>query len=251
MRILITNDDGIQAPGLRALAASLQGVHEVFVVAPLAERSGAGHAITLGRPFRIGEARVEGLDCAGWWVDGTPADCAKAGLKYLVGPVDAVLSGINLGANVGTDALYSGTVNAAMEAAMMGYPAVALSIPWTDRSPVFDAAVTIAPRALEWARALPRDCMLNVNCPGRAAVRGIRVAPPQILDYTDGYEELTGPQGERQLQLRGMAAIPEHPEGDTDSHTLYAGYVAVTPLRFVAGHGEAMTALQRMIEEEK
>ena len=136
MKILLVNDDGIYAPGLRSMAASLQELGEVHVVAPLVEQSGVGHRITYLHPILIKDIREEG-EHYGWAVDGSPADCVKMGVLELCrGEPDLIVSGINSGANVGINVLYSGTVAAAMEGTLLGYPSIALSQIFTPPEPV-------------------------------------------------------------------------------------------------------------------
>ncbi|MDM7202905.1 MAG: 5'/3'-nucleotidase SurE, partial [Thermodesulfobacteriaceae bacterium] len=127
MKILITNDDGIYADGLCGLYFSLKEEHEVFIVAPEVERSAVGHAITIHYPLRVREVR-RGKFFWGYAVSGTPADCVKLAIYELIGPVDLVISGINRGANVGINVLYSGTVSAATEAKILGINGMAVSI---------------------------------------------------------------------------------------------------------------------------
>ena len=125
MRLLLTNDDGIDARGIRALAAELAKKHDVVIVAPDTQRSGNSHKITLRQELHVHETRVHGLDCPCYLTDGTPADCVRLGMYWLESaPFDAVITGINQGSNLGTDVLYSGTVGASTEAVMQGLPAL-------------------------------------------------------------------------------------------------------------------------------
>ena len=166
MRILITNDDGIAAPGIEALWRAVRDLGEVTVVAPDSERSAVGHAITLAEPLRVSDYAGPG-GLTGHAVSGTPADCVKIAVRAILAhPPDLVLSGINQGANMGTNLLYSGTVSAATEAAMLGLPAAAFSL--ADRHyRDFSAAAAYARRlAIEIGRrGLPRGISLNVNVP--------------------------------------------------------------------------------------
>src|SRR5882672_4662563 len=170
--LLVTNDDGIDAPGLQALVAAVKHLGRVVVVAPDRERSGAGHALTLGRPLRVssrGEDRFE--------VDGTPTDCVHLGVFNLTGgrPPQLVLSGINRGANLGDDVTYSGTVAAALEGSMLRIPSVAFSVERDHDGEVdYTVAASLAARIAEKALAhgLPAGVLLNVNVP-LGAPRGI------------------------------------------------------------------------------
>ncbi len=129
MRLLLTNDDGINAKGIYALAKELEKNHEVIIVAPDNERSACGHSITLTRPLIVKEIKLEGLKSKAFSVDGTPADCVKIAINKLIdSKIDMVVSGINKGLNLGTDVLYSGTVSAAIEASIYKIPAMAISM---------------------------------------------------------------------------------------------------------------------------
>lgn len=175
MRILLTNDDGIDAEGLRALRrACLNAGHRVWVVAPDRERSGSGHAITLNSPLYVDEVDFADGGPIGYAVSGTPADCAKLGIRAICDePPELVLSGINRGPNLGTDVFYSGTVSAAIEAVILGVPAIALSLAGyddLDYSYAADYALRLA--ALVEERGVPEHALLNVNFP---AVDGRRI----------------------------------------------------------------------------
>ncbi|WP_163144515.1 5'/3'-nucleotidase SurE, partial [Arhodomonas sp. KWT] len=162
MRILVSNDDGYRAPGLRALAAALDRHAEVVVVAPERDRSGASNSLTLDTPVRVWPVR-EGV----FRVEGTPTDCVHLAVTGLIDPEpDMVVSGINAGANLGDDVLYSGTVAAAMEGRHLGLPAVAVSLAGNEPTH-YDTAAAVAERLLEQLRRdpLPADTILNVNVP--------------------------------------------------------------------------------------
>ena len=129
MRILVSNDDGIHSSGLKALVESLALEHEVYVVAPDRERSAAGHALTLHKPLRVEEVNLGSRIKRAWETTGTPGDCIKIGINSILDVMpDLIISGINHGPNLGTDVLYSGTVNAAMEGAVLGFPSIAVSL---------------------------------------------------------------------------------------------------------------------------
>jgi 5'-nucleotidase len=234
MRILLTNDDGIQAHGLRALYAALvEAGHEVRVVAPVAEQSAVGHAITFHTPLRVHEFREDGF--SGLGVHGTPADCVKLGLTTLVRePVDLVLSGINKGANVGVDIVYSGTVSAATEAALMSLPAMAVSM---DDFKVRDLreqarfAVGLLPE-VPWSE-IPAKTLLNLNFPACpfAEHKGLRLCLHTRAAYNDWYVERTDPRGNSYYWLEGE--IPQDSiSPDRDRALLSEGYVTLTPLQF-------------------
>ncbi|MFZ5425903.1 MAG: 5'/3'-nucleotidase SurE [Thermodesulfobacteriota bacterium] len=234
MKILLTNDDGIQAVGLRSLYHALvRAGHDVHVVAPVTEMSAVGHAVTLAAPLRV--KIFEEKDFYGQGVSGTPADCVKLGLTTLLeSPPDIVVSGINAGANVGVDILYSGTVSAATEGALMGYPALAVSFDHfspEDLSAQGDRTAEFLAR-VDWA-ALPRHCVLNLNFPNLpvSEVKGLKVCPQTRAGYHDWYEEREDPRGRKYYWLTGYIP-PERVSAGKDRALLTEGYMTLTPLRF-------------------
>ena len=181
MHLLLVNDDGIHAPGIRALCdAALAAGHKVSICAPDRERSAASHAITLGSPITAKKIDYPGAEVA-YAASGTPADCARLGL-YLVPGVDAVLSGINNGSNMSGACIYSGTVAAATEASMSGTPALATSICayGLQNAEDFAAAAKVSVKVVEWMMnyPLPRGCIYNLNVPALPyeEIKGIRAA---------------------------------------------------------------------------
>ena len=246
MRILLTNDDGIQAVGIRHLYKGLVAAgHDVLVAAPISEQSAVGHAITIASPLRVKEFCENGFQGLG--VSGTPADCVKLALTTLMAEKpDLVVSGINAGANVGIDILYSGTVSAATEGALMGYPAVAVS---DDNFAPSDltaqgeyVAAFIAGRP--WEAAPPR-CVLNLNFPNLPIKRtkGLKVCKQTDVVWHDWYEEAKDPRGNTYWWLNGeipeAAVVP-----DSDYALLNAGHITLTPLRFEFTDHEAVHSLQ-------
>ena len=225
MHLMLVNDDGIHAPGIRALcAAAAAAGHRVSLCAPSREQSGASHSMSFWSQLRPEKVDVPGAEAA-YAVDATPATCARFGL-YLIPVVDFVLSGINDGANMGGACVYSGTVSAAIEASMSGVPAMAVSL----RAPnggEFGAAAQVALRVLEYAREhpLPRGCAYNLNVPALpyAQIRGVRAASiaPTYLDspayrragdgaylYVHGEESEPLPPGcDKRLVEEGWAAL--------------------------------------------
>ncbi|HEY5997720.1 MAG TPA: 5'/3'-nucleotidase SurE [bacterium] len=236
MRILITNDDGITAPGIAALWRAVRDLGEVTVVAPDSERSAVGHAITLADPLRV--ADYEGPDgLVGHAVSGTPADCVKIGVRAILRQLpDLVLSGINQGANMGTNVLYSGTVSAATEAAMLGLPAAAFSL--ADRHfPDFSAAAGYARRlALEIARhGLPRGVSLNVNVPPLPAeeIRGAVLTRQGRVRVAEQFDRRTDPRERHYYWMVAERLEDEAAAGDqVDDAAVRAGFISVTPINF-------------------
>ncbi|MCR4398512.1 MAG: 5'/3'-nucleotidase SurE [Firmicutes bacterium] len=194
MIILLTNDDGVRAPGLHALRSEMEAMRgaEVFVVAPDEERSCSGHGITIRRPLRVEEVHCPGSPSKIWAVSGTPADCTKIGVtKLLPKPPDLVVSGINRGPNLGADVLYSGTVAAAMEAVVLGIPAMAVSLDgyddldygYTARFAAYLAEVIVA-------RGACRSTLLNVNVPAVPPdlITGVAITRLGERRYNDEFE---------------------------------------------------------------
>lgn len=236
MRILVTNDDGINAPGIAVLEEiAREFSDDVWVVAPAEEASGAGHSLTLTSPVRLrkhGERRFS--------VTGTPTDAVTMGLKkVLPSPPDVVLSGVNRGANLGDDITYSGTVSAAMEGALAGIRSIALSQVYSkegmgDDVP-FGAAREWGPKVLEPLFALPRRerGLININFPAIPAgeVKGIRAVRQGFHDYARGsVVEGRDPRGFRYYWF-GLHGIEHTPGHATDLEAIEDGYIAVTPLQ--------------------
>jgi 5'-nucleotidase len=236
MRILLTNDDGLMAPGLQALRRVLPALGEVVAVAPDSPRSAAAHAITVSEPIYVRTVRFEdGAD--GHALSANPADCVKfAWAEVMGGPADLVVSGINDGANAGINVFYSGTVSAAMEGAFLGAPAVAVSLSRAPQNAAqdFERAAQIALGLIRRALAggLPAGVVLNVNLPPLAdgAPKGVRVVPHCTRGYADRFERRTAPGGRAYYWMTGsVPAAGSDP--DSDLAALAAGYVNVTPLR--------------------
>lgn len=246
MKILLTNDDGIQAVGLRSLYHALvRAGHEVHVVAPVTEMSAVGHAVTLAAPLRV--KIFDEKNFYGQGVSGTPADCVKLGLTTLLdSQPDLVVSGINAGANVGVDILYSGTVSAATEGALMGLPALAVSFDGFNPHDLSEQGDRTAEflGMVDWA-ALPRHCVLNLNFPDMpvAQVKGLRVCPQTRAGYNDWYEERVDPRGKKYYWLTGVIP-PERVSAGKDRALLTEGYMTLTPLRFDFTDHETMKSLE-------
>ncbi len=239
MRFLLSNDDGIEAPGLVALATELAKLGEVVVVAPEREMSGAGHSFTRRFPLKIRPVRlpVAGAGVKGYATTGTPADSVKLGLYLLHREVDWVISGLNGGRNAGVDVFYSGTVAAALEGAIDGFPSAAFSLDLQDYpgEPRWAEAAALAREILESLIAqrekLPKRVCLNVNIPNlpRAEIRGIKVTRQGLQRYEDYFEVREDPFGERYYWLTGLA-VSEDEERETDLEGLRGRWITITPL---------------------
>jgi 5'-nucleotidase len=227
--LLITNDDGLQAEGLRALRDCLRPIGRVITVAPDREQSAASHAITLRQPLRIDPVRDDE-----YAVDGTPTDCVLVAMNGLlkVRP-DIVVSGINHGPNMGDDVTYSGTVSAAFEGAILGLPAVSVSLATFGREREFSGATSAVPHIIRetLARGLPPKSLLNVNIPSLPAdrIRGTRVTKLGHRIYEDILIERTDPRGRAYYWIGGKEPTWE-PAAETDFLAVQEGYVSVTPI---------------------
>jgi len=233
MKILITNDDGIRAPGLTALHAALRPLGEVLVIAPERPRSACGHAITLHKPLRL--MPVELSDGAeGFAINGFPADCVALGVsEHLGGHPDLVVSGINLGPNLGVDMIYSGTVAAAREGAICGIPSVALSVASygaSDFQPAAEFARYLAQAVLE--HGLPDGAFLNVNVPAAptAQIKGVAVTRQSRINYDNRIERRTDPRGGAYYWLTG-ARVDRSRQPDADAEAVETDRISVTPVR--------------------
>lgn len=225
MRILVSNDDGIYSPGIATLARVAQSFGDVRVVAPNVEMSSAGHAITASRPVRYRRTQVFD-DIEAYRVDGTPADCIALG-AYHWDHVDLVLSGINLGPNLGNATWHSGTLAAAKQAALLGIRGIALSAPASDEAAEFSKLEPWAERALATILAHERPALVNVNLP--AEPRGLCWTAQAVDHYNGKVVADTDPAG-RELYWFTVVPIEDLRTG-TDLWAFENGYVSMTPLR--------------------
>jgi 5'-nucleotidase len=235
VQILLTNDDGVFAPGLRALRKELARLGQVTVIAPAVEQSGVGHAITLLTPLVVKEVDDEDGSTLGWVVEGSPADCVKlAVVELLERPPDLIVSGINSGANAGINVLYSGTVAAAIEGAFFKITSIAVSLELAEHFDYPHAArhaVRVIERIL--AQRPPAGSLFNVNLPAhsRGEPKGVRVVPMGVGRHGEGFERRKDPRGRTYYWM--TYSPPFHLEGpDTDVTGLCEGYITVTPLHF-------------------
>jgi 5'-nucleotidase len=264
MRLLISNDDGIFAQGIRILANTLaQAGHEVTVVCPDRERSATGHGLTLHDPIRAEE--VSGIfapEIKAWSCSGTPSDCVKLALGALLPAFpDFVLSGINHGANLGTDILYSGTVSAAMEGVIEGIPSIALSLAsFSSREfqPAADFAVKLVGQLTD--RPLPEPTLLNVNIPAvpAAEIAGSMVTRQGLRRYFDTFQKRTDPRGKTYYWLSGEVLQdieqPAHldlpPDIETDVQAIKRNYITIVPLHFNLTYPPGIKELQYSLMEK-
>jgi 5'-nucleotidase len=234
MRILLTNDDGIYSKGIEALYLALIVEHDVTVVAPETEQSAVGHAITWLDPLRVDTVHRNG-SFFGYSLNGTPADCVKIAITELMQPPpQVVVSGVNLGANVGVNVIYSGTVSAATEAAVLGFPSVAVSIE-SFNPPDFSAVTEFIPRLLRAIEheGLPDGVSLNVNVPNLPAkdIRGVRVTHQGKKKHLERYDRRLDPRGRAYYWLCNSTYTWDT-DPDADSLALEEHYISVTPIQF-------------------
>jgi 5'-nucleotidase len=234
MQILLTNDDGIYAPGLAAIERALARLGEVCIVAPAVEQSGVGHSITFLSPLMAKEV-YDGERRRGWAVEGSPADCVKLALaEFCPRRPDLLVSGINGGLNLGINVLYSGTVAGATEGAVFGIPSVAVSLEY-DEHAQFDRAAEMAVRLIEQILAHEDSrghALYNINIPTVALERPaeVRVVPMATAGWPAEFDRRVDPKGRRYYWAMGTPAVPVAGEL-TDLEAWQQGYVTLTPLR--------------------
>lgn len=236
MRILVINDDGINAKGIGFLAAELAKKHEVTVVAPASEQSATSHSVTLNRPLRVTKVRpnlMGGLPC--YMIDGSPVDCTKIGLSHITkGEVDMIVSGINHGHNLGSDILYSGTVAAALDAVIMGFKALAVSV--NSYTPVnFDAVAQVAALLIEEGLfdGSFNGTLYNLNVPDLPLeqIKGIKATRQGITVYEDAIEVRVDPRGNKYFWMAGKL-VENNVVDDTDVSLVRRGFASLTPIKY-------------------
>ena len=274
MKLLISNDDGIFAQGIRTLANTLAVAgHDITVVCPDRERSATGHGLTLHKPIRA--EQVESVFAPGiqaWACSGTPSDCVKLAFGALLDqPPDLVLSGINHGSNLGTDVLYSGTVSAAMEGVIEGINSIALSLTGFTSND-FQPAADFASRLVEQLQRDPfsRPMLLNVNVPGveAAQIAGVKLTRQGVRRYLDQFEKRIDPRGKTYYWLAGevMADVPQPPlefatmaktglnaeeltwisTVETDVQAIRQNFITVTPLQYNLTCASGLASLRHL-----
>ncbi|OXR99578.1 5'/3'-nucleotidase SurE [Shewanella algae] len=247
MKILVSNDDGVTAPGIRALSEALSAVAEVLTVAPDRNCSGASNSLTLTNPLRINK-----LDNGYISVNGTPTDCVHLAIRELYeGEPDMVVSGINAGANMGDDTLYSGTVAAAMEGRFLGLPAVAVSLVGRELTH-YDSAAAYAVKIIMGLKKHPiaSDQILNINVPDLPLeeIKGIRVTRLGARHKAEGMVRARDPHG-REVFWLGPPGIELDVGEDTDFYAVSQGYVSITPLTVDLTAYRQLSQLQHWIEK--
>ncbi len=251
-RILVTNDDGIHAPGLKVLEEIARDISDdVWVIAPESEQSGSSHSLSLAMPLRlrnISEHRFA--------VQGTPTDCVAMGLRYILRDrkVDLVLSGVNRGANISDDVTYSGTIAAAMEGTLLGVPSIALSqaVAPKSKQAKWSTARHHAPDLIRKLLKLgwPRDVLINVNFPDipQESIKGVNVTRQGHQDISDLFIDERVDSREIPYFWIGLRGAYGDPSADSDLIAIRNGYISVTPLHLDLTHGETYRAMQAALE---
>lgn len=233
--ILVTNDDGITAPGIRALVNAVKDLGDVYVVAPDSPQSGMGHAITIGEPLRLDKVDIFG-DIQAWQCSGTPVDCVKLARDIILHKKpDLCVSGINHGSNCSINVIYSGTMSAAMEAAIEGVPSVGFSLLNysydADFSVAQEVAHTIAKKMIE--DRMPKHTLFNVNIPDvtQADFKGLKVCRQAYAKWEEEFEQRKDPRGKDYFWMTGKFVNLDE-RADTDVNALNEGYASVVPVKF-------------------
>ena len=243
--VLISNDDGIDAPGIFALVLEMKKIASVTVVAPDRQQSAVGHAITMNYPLRTVPVRKNG-EFFGYAVDGTPADAVKLGVRFLLKEKpDLLMSGINHGSNTAINILYSGTVSAATEGTVLGIPSIAVSLTTHDQADFSYAAkfaARLAGRVV--AEGLPQGTLLNVNVPAvpEEKISGVRVTRQGNSSWEDTFDVRRDPAGREYFWLTGSMAIRDT-DPETDQIAVRENFISVTPIHYELTD---LTQLERM-----
>ncbi|HUM53605.1 MAG TPA: 5'/3'-nucleotidase SurE [Chitinophagales bacterium] len=246
--ILVTNDDGIVSPGIKALVEAVQKFGDVVVVAPDSPQSGMGHAITIHEPLRLQKVNQFG-DIPSYQCSGTPVDCVKIAIdKILHRKPDLCVSGINHGSNAAINVIYSGTMSAAMEAAIDGIPAVGFSLLDFSFEADFSASKFYVEKVVEQilAKGMPSDSLLNVNIPKLplSEIKGMRICRQSNAKWVEEFDERTDPNGKNYYWLTGKFVNFDQGD-DTDVWALENGYVSIVPVQYDLTHHHAISFINQ------
>lgn len=254
MKILISNDDGIAANGIRCLAEVLAKQHDVYVIAPDRERSAAGHSLTLHTPIRVEEVEAYNNVKRAWVTTGTPGDCVKIGINAILSKdeqPDLVISGINHGPNLGADILYSGTVSCAMEGAMLGFRSIAMSLAsmkyeYEDFRFSAKFVNSLIPKLSEFN--FPKKSILNVNVPAldEDDIAGVAITELGGRIFTDSYEKRIDPRGKVYYWMAGELKT-EPVDAKTDISAVRNNKISITPVTYEMTNENTMSDLEKVL----
>ncbi len=254
MKILVSNDDGIHANGIKALVEKLSLEHHVYVIAPNQERSAAGHSITLNSPLRVEEVEALYGSIRSWAVSGTPGDCVKIGVNSILSQEekpDLIISGINHGPNLGHDIIYSGTVSCAVEGAMMDIPSIAVSL--NSYKPEYENFLFSAEFISSLIPKLslfkfPKKSILNINIPDipQNDIAGVVVTEMGGRMFTDNYEKRIDPRGKVYYWMAGRLSTEKDNE-NTDITAIRQNKISISPLTFNLTQKSAITELDKVL----
>lgn len=250
MNILITNDDGINADGIIELAKAMKSIGNIYIVAPDSQRSATGHAITIHNPIMVKEVFVD-ENIKSYAISGTPADCVKVGIEALFKDVgiDLVLSGINNGANLGTDVVYSGTVSAAIEGLIQNKPSIAIS--YNEFNVPKEVYIEAAKQVVKIVNDLKdnmdifNDCILNINIPNKE-IQGTRVTVLGDRKYENVMEERVSPHGQKYFWVGGKVKELDQ-ESNSDIIAMEQGFISITPVNIEMTNKNKLSVLETLI----
>lgn len=249
MRILVTNDDGIFSEGIYKLAKHLKSKGEVVVVAPDTERSASGHAITMHSPLKVKKVKLFDTEIEAYSVNGTPADCVKIGVEVLLKTrkPDIIVSGINNGPNLGTDVIYSGTVSAAVESAIMDIPAIAVSMGSYENEKFDDAAKftsTILEKVVKNNDL--HNIIININYPSKSKneIKGVKITTLGIRRYDNAFTERKDPWGNSYYWMSGTVRDIKQ-DIESDIAAINENFISITPIHFDLTHYKHFKELKK------
>lgn len=251
MKLLLTNDDGINAEGIHTLARHLENSNEVIIAAPSEQRSASSHSITVRKGIEVKEQKIDGVKSKAYSIDGTPADCVRIAVdKLMDGKVDMVISGINEGYNIGIDVVYSGTVSAAIEAAICRIPSMAVSIDARDQGYDYNIAADYANKVLNIAEHnyLKDDVVLSLNVPNikRQDIKGIKVCRTGFKMYDDFFVEKEDENNNKGFYQEGK--LTGYDIQGTDMYYVKRGFVTLTPLHYDLTNYEILKKVKSIFE---
>lgn len=250
MNILITNDDGINADGIIELAKAMKNIGNIYIVAPDSQRSATGHAITIHNPIMVKEVFID-ENIKSYAISGTPADCVKVGIEALFKDIeiDLVLSGINNGANLGTDVVYSGTVSAAIEGLIQNKPSIAIS--YNEFNVSKEVYTKSAKQIVKIVNDLKdnmdifNDCILNINIPNKE-IQGTKVTVLGDRKYENVMEERVSPHGQKYFWVGGKVKELEQ-EVNSDIIAVEQGFISITPVNIEMTNKNKLSVLEKLI----